>query len=53
MKWDDVINTRENLSGNYQYAKLVVYLYTYFPPRKVKNYHHIHYSNISAEEMID
>ena len=35
------------------YEKLVLYLYTYFPPRRVKVYHLMYYSNKTSEEMKD
>ena len=35
------------------YEKLILYLYTYFPPRRVKDYNLMYYSNKTSEEMKD
>ena len=35
------------------YEKLVLYLYTYFPRRRVKDYHLMYYSNKTLTEMMD
>ena len=35
------------------YEKLVLYLYTYFPPRIVKDYHQMYCSNKTSTEMMD
>ena len=53
MTWDDVIKMRDNLSDTEIYEKLILYLYTYFSPRRVKDYHQLYYSNRTSEEMME
>ena len=53
MKWDDVIKMRDNLSDTEIYEKLILYLYTYFPRRRVKDYHQMYYSNRTSTEMME
>ena len=45
MTWDDVIKMRDNIPDTEIYKKLILYLYTYFSPRRVKDYHQMYYSN--------
>ena len=51
--WDDVIKMRDNISDTEIYEKLIFYLYTYFPPRRIKVYHQIYYSIKTSEEMME
>ena len=52
MTWDDVIKLRDNIPDTEIYEKLILYLYTYFPPRRVKDYHQIYYSNRTSKKMM-
>ena len=53
--WNEVIQMRDNMPDTQDriYEKLILYLYTYFPPRRVKDYHQMYYSNKTSEEMRD
>ena len=58
MTWNEVRQLRDNMPDTDDrtlnspiYEKLILYLYTYFPPRKVKDYHLMYYSNKTSEEM--
>ena len=53
MTWDDVIKMRDNIPDTDIYEKLILYLYTYFPPRKIRDYHQMYYSNRTSEEMME
>ena len=53
MTWNEVIQMRDNMPDTNIYEKLILYLYTYFPPRRVKDYHLMYYSNKTSEEMRD
>ena len=53
MTWNEVIKLRDSMPDTQDriYEKLILYLYTYFPPRRVKDYHLMYYSNKTLEEM--
>ena len=60
MTWDDVIKIRDNIPETEDrglnspiYEKLILYLFTYFPPRRIKDYHQMYYSNKTSEEMME
>ena len=44
MTWNEVFQMRNNIPDTEIYEKLVLYLYTYFSPRRVKDYHLMYYS---------
>ena len=43
MTWDNVIKMRDNIPDTEIYETLILYLFTYFPQRKVKDYHQMYY----------
>ena len=49
MNWDDVIKMRDNIPDTEIYEKLILYLYTYFLPRRIRDYHQMYYSNKTSE----
>ena len=53
MTWDDVIKMRDNIPDTEIYENLILYLFTYFPPRRVKDYHQMYYSNKTSEEIME
>ena len=53
MTWDDVNKMRHNISDTEIYEKLILYLYTYFPPRRIRDYHQMYYSNKTSEKMME
>ena len=53
MTWDDFIKMIDNLLDTEIYEKLILYLYTYFPPRRVKDYHQMYYTTVTSEEIIE
>ena len=53
MTWDDIIKMRDNIPDTEIYEKLILYLYTYFPPRRIKDYHQMYYTTVTSEEMIE
>ena len=55
MSWNEIIQMRDNIPDTQDriYEKLILYLYTYFPPRRVEDYHQMYYSNKTSEEMRD
>ena len=53
MTWDYVIKMKDNISDTEIYEKLILYIYTYFPTRRFKDYHQMYYSNRTLEEMME
>ena len=53
MKWNEVIKMRYNIPDTEIYEKLILYLYSYFPPRRVQDYHQMYYSNKTSTEIMD
>ena len=53
ISWNKVIQLRDNMPDTMIYEKLILYLYTYFPPRRVKDNHQMYYYNQTSEEMKD
>ena len=55
MTWNEVIQRRDNRpdTQNRISEKLILYLYTYFSPRRVKDYHLMYYSNKTSEDIKD
>ena len=46
MKWEDKIAMRDNFADSFNSSvKLAVYLYTYFPSRKLLDYYQMYFSN--------
>ena len=50
---DDVIKMRDNIPDTDISEKLILYLYTYCPKRRVNNYHQMYYISITSEQLID
>ena len=53
MTWNNVIKMRDNIPYTEIYEKWILYLYTYFPLRRVKDYHQKYYSNRTSEEIME
>ena len=60
MTWNDVIKMRDNMPetddrglNSFIYEKLVLYLYTYFPPRRILDYHQMYYSTRTSEKLME
>ena len=52
MTWDDIIKMRDNTPDSEIYEKLILYLYTYFLRRRIKDYHIMYYTSVTFKEMI-
>ena len=53
MTWDVDIKMRNNIPDTVIYEKLILFLYTYFPLRRIKDYYQMYYTCVTSEEMIE